>query len=117
MPVSCLLIYNVIVVALRSRLKSLAGDADAETPARFVYRLTEECAVDKRALTFTYSRLNSLLRTLEITGLDEFNALQVSFIHFFCSVFPCWLLAHHVSTFNIFGKRPVWCCALLLCLL
>jgi hypothetical protein len=62
----------------RSKLSGLTGDADAESPGRFLHRLTEKCAVDQRALTFTYSRLNSLLRTLEITGLDEFNALQAS---------------------------------------
>jgi DNA excision repair protein ERCC-2 len=30
-----------------------------------------------KPLRFTYSRLNSLLRTLEVTHLDEYNPLQV----------------------------------------
>jgi hypothetical protein len=47
-----------------------------ETPVSFIYDLEVHTALDKKALKFTYSRLNSLLRTLQITSLEEFNPLQ-----------------------------------------
>lgn len=42
----------------------------------FMHDLHTKTALDKKALQFTYSRLHSLLRTLEITSLEEFNPLQ-----------------------------------------
>ncbi len=33
-------------------------------------------AIERKTLRFTYSRLNKLLRTLEITSLDDFGALS-----------------------------------------
>lgn len=39
--------------------------------------LQTKTALEVKPLKFTYSRLNSLLRTLEVTHLDEFNPLQV----------------------------------------
>jgi DNA excision repair protein ERCC-2 len=41
-----------------------------------MHDLHTKTALDKKALQFTYSRLHSLLRTLEITSLEEFNPLQ-----------------------------------------
>lgn len=41
-----------------------------------MHDLHTKTALDKKALQFTYSRLQSLLRTLEITSLEEFNPLQ-----------------------------------------
>lgn len=39
--------------------------------------LQTKTALEAKPLKFTYSRLNSLLRTLEVTHLDEYNPLQV----------------------------------------
>jgi hypothetical protein len=47
-----------------------------ESPVAFMHDLHTKTALDKKALQFTYSRLQSLLRTLEITSLEEFNPLQ-----------------------------------------
>ena len=41
-----------------------------------MHDLHTKTALDNKTLKFTYSRLNSLLRTLEITSLEEFNPLQ-----------------------------------------
>lgn len=41
-----------------------------------MHDLHTKTALDKKSLKFTYSRLQSLLRTLEITSLEEFNPLQ-----------------------------------------
>jgi hypothetical protein len=41
-----------------------------------MHDLHTKTALDKKALQFTYSRLQSLLRTLEISSLEEFNPLQ-----------------------------------------
>ncbi len=40
-------------------------------------RLQTKTALEVKPLKFAYSRLNSLLRTLEVTHLDEYNPLQV----------------------------------------
>jgi DNA excision repair protein ERCC-2 len=39
--------------------------------------LQGKTALEVKPLKFAYSRLNSLLRTLEVTHLDEYNPLQV----------------------------------------
>jgi DNA excision repair protein ERCC-2 len=67
---------NNVVQYLRAKLAALRGDADTETPSLFMIRLEDKCSLDSRTLKFTYTRLNSLLRTLEVTNLDEYNALQ-----------------------------------------
>jgi DNA excision repair protein ERCC-2 len=45
-------------------------------PALFLQQLREQTNLEIKPLQFTYTRLNSLLRTLEITSLDDFTALQ-----------------------------------------
>lgn len=45
------------------------------TPLAFLTALFEATSLERKPLRFTYSRLNSLLRTLEISALDEFNSL------------------------------------------
>jgi DNA excision repair protein ERCC-2 len=55
----------------------LAGaDVTNRTPLAFLHDLFGSTGLERKPLRFTYTRLNSLLRTLEITSLDEFNALQ-----------------------------------------
>ena len=44
--------------------------------------LQSKTALEVKPLRFAYSRLNSLLRTLEVTKLDDYNPLQV--------LFPSW---------------------------
>jgi hypothetical protein len=38
----------------------------------------QNTTIERKPLRFTYSRLNSLLRTLEVTNLDDFRPLSVS---------------------------------------
>lgn len=46
-------------------------------PLSFSFSLHDKTALETKPLRFAYSRLNSLLRTLEVTHLDEYNPLQV----------------------------------------
>ena len=39
---------------------------ECETPMRFLHKLRVETAIDVKPLKFTYSRLHSLLRTLQV---------------------------------------------------
>ncbi|CAM9956964.1 unnamed protein product [Ectocarpus sp. 6 AP-2014] len=48
---------------------------ESETPLAFVHRMQQVTALERKPLKFAYSRLNSLLRTLEVTGLDDFRPL------------------------------------------
>lgn len=57
--------------------KRLQGSSvEKEFPEGFMHDIYVKTALEKKALKFTYSRLNSLLRTLEITALEEFTPLQ-----------------------------------------
>lgn len=49
----------------------------SETPTRFLFDMARTLAVDTKPLKFAYSRLNSLLKTLQITNVDEFTPLQL----------------------------------------
>ena len=69
-------IMNNVVQFLKAKLGSMADDVAIETPSMFVHRLNETTHIDARTLRFAYSRLNSLLRTLEVTHLEAYNALQ-----------------------------------------
>lgn len=51
-------------------------DVENKTPLAFLHSMFEATAIERKPLRFTYTRLNSLLRTLEITALDDFDALQ-----------------------------------------
>lgn len=59
-------------------LKQLLTGKDVEnkTPLAFLHNLHKLTALERKPLRFTYSRLNSLMRTLEVTSLDEYGALQ-----------------------------------------
>jgi DNA excision repair protein ERCC-2 len=63
-----------IVVYFKSLLTA-TQNVESKTPLRFLHDLQAATALERKPLRFTYSRLNSLLRTLEVTSLDEFNAL------------------------------------------
>jgi DNA excision repair protein ERCC-2 len=48
----------------------------AETPVSFLQHLKDITFIEKRPLKACAERLSSLIKTLEITGLDEFSGLQ-----------------------------------------
>ena len=64
-----------LVEFFKKRLKGT--NVEKEFPEGFLHDLYLKTALEKKALRFTYSRLNSLLRTLEVTSLEEFTPLQV----------------------------------------
>jgi DNA excision repair protein ERCC-2 len=63
---------------LKARLRSVTGPnggVRSETPLAFLHRMTNGTSLEAKPLRFCYSRLASLLRTLQVSNLDEFNAL------------------------------------------
>ncbi|CAB9525319.1 transcription factor complex helicase XPD subunit [Seminavis robusta] len=67
-----------VVEHLKARLRSVAGPnggVQSETPLAFLHRLTHGTALEAKPLRFAYSRLSSLLRTLQVSNLDDFNSL------------------------------------------
>jgi DNA excision repair protein ERCC-2 len=62
-----------IVDYFKRRMKGLS--VEVESPNAFVLDFVNKTALERKPLRFTYSRLNSLLRTLEITSVEEFNPL------------------------------------------
>ena len=67
-----------IVVHLKKRLieQVQAHEVETETPLAFVHRLTNDTYQENKTLKFAYSRLNSLLRTLQVKNLESYNPLQ-----------------------------------------
>jgi len=63
-----------IVIYLRNYFKD-GKELTNVTPLRFLTALFDATSLERKPLRFTYSRLNSLLRTLEISSLDDFNSL------------------------------------------
>lgn len=59
---------------LKTRMRVL--HVVAETPQSFMAHLKEITFIEKRPLQFCAERLTSLIRTLELTNLDEHFALQ-----------------------------------------
>jgi DNA excision repair protein ERCC-2 len=49
----------------------------AETPAKLLHDMSGKLSIDVKPLRFAYSRLNSLLRTLQITDMDTFGPLTL----------------------------------------
>jgi len=58
---------------MKRRLES--RKLEQEAPTKFLHGLETEAYMDPKPMKFCYTRLASLLRTLEITGLDEFSPL------------------------------------------
>ncbi|OQR94777.1 TFIIH basal transcription factor complex helicase subunit [Achlya hypogyna] len=63
-----------LIEYLRTRIR--VRNVESETPAAFLHAMQTAIAVDTKPMKFCYSRLQSLLRTLEVTNLEEFNALN-----------------------------------------
>ena len=59
---------------LKNKLKGM--DPLTESPNGFLQHVKEITFLDKKALQFTSERLASLIRTLELVGIDELVALQ-----------------------------------------
>mmetsp|Transcript_24729 Transcript_24729/g.40945 ORF Transcript_24729/g.40945 Transcript_24729/m.40945 type:complete len:836 (-) Transcript_24729:1236-3743(-) len=67
-----------VVEHLKARLRTVAGPnggVQSETPLAFLHRMTNGTSLEAKPLRFAYSRLSSLLRTLQVSNLDEFNSL------------------------------------------
>lgn len=67
-----------VVEHLKTRLRAVAGangGVRSETPLAFLHRMTNGTGLEAKPLRFAYSRLSSLLRTLQVSNLDDFNAL------------------------------------------
>jgi len=67
-----------VVEHLKARLRSVAGPSGgvrSETPLAFLHHMTNGTSLEAKPLRFAYSRLSSLLRTLQVSNLDDFNAL------------------------------------------
>jgi DNA excision repair protein ERCC-2 len=75
-------LLDVIVKYLKTRIR--VQGVEKETPTAFLRRLTAAVQVEEKPLRFTYSRLNSLLRTLQIVDLDEFT--PISLVADFCTM-------------------------------
>ena len=56
------------VLYLKTYLRD-AKQVESKTPLAFLYDLHAKSGLERKALRFTYSRLNSLLRTLEVRFL------------------------------------------------
>ncbi|KAF8582332.1 DNA repair helicase [Ramaria rubella] len=59
---------------LKTRMRVL--HVVAETPLSFLQHLKDITFIERRPLRFCAERLQSLVRTLELTALDEYHALQ-----------------------------------------
>ncbi|CAI5733022.1 unnamed protein product [Hyaloperonospora brassicae] len=62
-----------LIEYLRQRIR--VRQVESETPQAFLHHLHQAISVDIKPMKFCYTRLNSLLRTLEVTNLEEFNSL------------------------------------------
>lgn len=62
-----------LIEYLRTRIR--VRQVESETPQAFLHHLNQAIAMEIKPMKFCYTRLNSLLRTLEVTNLEEFNAL------------------------------------------
>lgn len=60
---------------LKMRLQST--QVEQETPTAFLQHCAANAGIDGKTLKFCYDRLTSLLKTLEVVDMDEFNALSL----------------------------------------
>ena len=56
--------------------KKLKGPViEKQTPLALLFAMFEQASIERKSLRFTYTRLNSLLRTLQITTIEDFSSL------------------------------------------
>ncbi|OLL22703.1 DNA repair helicase rad15 [Neolecta irregularis DAH-3] len=65
---------NRFVEYLKTRMK--VRHVIAETPASFLQHLKDLCFIEKKPLRFCAERLTSLVRTLELSQIEDYQALQ-----------------------------------------
>ena len=58
---------------LRTRIRVM--QVESESPQAFLHHLNAAITMDTKSMRYCYSRLNSLLRTLEVTNLEDFNPI------------------------------------------
>ena len=64
-----------VIQYLKGKMKS--ESVRYETPQSFLFHLEEEMSIASKPLRFFYIRLNSLLRTLEVTNLQKYTPVQL----------------------------------------
>ncbi|KAG7393803.1 General transcription and DNA repair factor IIH helicase subunit XPD [Phytophthora boehmeriae] len=62
-----------LIEYLRQRIR--VRQVESETPQAFLHQLHQAISMEIKPMKFCYTRLNSLLRTLEVTNLEEYNSL------------------------------------------
>ncbi|KAG2991388.1 General transcription and DNA repair factor IIH helicase subunit [Phytophthora cactorum] len=62
-----------LIEYLRKRIR--VRQVESETPQAFLHHLHQAINMEIKPMKFCYTRLNSLLRTLEVTNLEEYNSL------------------------------------------
>jgi DNA excision repair protein ERCC-2 len=62
-----------VVEYLKRQIKGI--NVEVSTPLAFLHEMQAATHLDRKPLQFAHSRLNSLLRTLEVSALEEFRAL------------------------------------------
>jgi DNA excision repair protein ERCC-2 len=67
-----------IVEHLKVRLRTISGPGGgvtSETPLAFLHRMVTTTSLEAKPLKFAYTRLSSLLRTLQVPNLNDYDAL------------------------------------------
>lgn len=67
--------FSQAVLYLKTYLRD-AKQVENKTPLAFLYELHAKSGLERKALRFTYSRLNSLLRTLEVRKFAHYNKIK-----------------------------------------
>ena len=67
-----------VVVHMRERLtkQTSLNAVESETPTNFTHQFAKATGQEVPVLKHCYSRLNNLMKTLEITNMDAFSPLQ-----------------------------------------
>lgn len=68
-------LVKVVIQHLKKRLDTPNPKVEVETPAAFLLNLEQKTALDSKPLQYFYTRLNSLMRTVEVADLDDYAAL------------------------------------------
>mgnify|MGYP005990797409 CR=1 FL=1 len=91
-----------VVRWLQQRIKVAA--VETEVPASFLNRMSTALHLDPKPLKFAYSRLSSLMRTLEITDMDEFAPLHL--VADFCTLITTYPVGFMVVLEPYNSKTP-----------
>jgi DNA excision repair protein ERCC-2 len=64
-----------IIVCLKEELKS--REVKIQTPLQMIYTFQGKYFLDQRSLKFAHDRLSSLMNTLQIAAVDEFQSITI----------------------------------------